>query len=233
MPTPRSSIISEEQGSVITCIARRVVDHPAVSSRMSIRPKQSSDDKENQVPEDVKTLIFYQVFHGHGVLKALKSSRMRRPRTAAAILKSKSNGVLSQKHFLMMRQGRAHDDDNDDEDDDGIGGVNDDGDDDDDDDDGDHECLTCIAELNQDQFDKKLAEMYEKAVDEQKEDENMHPLARELKRSSLNFSEILNTKISAKGSTLRDQKKHLDDQKSLISKLREGLVPWLVCYEHV
>eukprot|EP00960_Hanusia_phi_P047682 758517-Hanusia_phi.AAC.1 len=144
---------------------------------MSIRPtKTNSEDKENQVPEDVrledwKLLLPLTTPPGAAIIKNASSSY------------SRSHLEEQVKRFVMAQN---------------------------------------PLELNQDQFDKKLAEMYEKAVEEEKEEETMHPLARELKKSNMNFSDILNTKISAKGSTLRDQKKHLDDQKSLICKLREG-----------
>lgn len=54
------------------------------------------------------------------------------------------------------------------------------------------------------------------------------PFESDLRKCDFEFEEVMKIKINARGTTLQDLKKRMDDQKILIVKLREGLISILV-----
>jgi hypothetical protein len=55
------------------------------------------------------------------------------------------------------------------------------------------------------------------------EEKPENPFEAELRKSDLDFEDLLKVKIVGKGNTLQDLKKRMEDQKNLILRLREGL----------
>ncbi len=69
--------------------------------------------------------------------------------------------------------------------------------------------------------DLSTTETHEETNDKHSEVENS--LVAELRASAIDFEEVLKLKIGTKAATLADMKKRMEDQKTLIIKLREGL----------